>query len=126
MANANQELEKSIEETRTLMTQFFNNGDIQGYQKASDTYLALCKQRLDEQLAANEIADKQLTTSLKAAELKQDGKHKTIDHVLNGLKIGGGLLLGAFTFCAGMKFEETGSFSSKTFLSWLPWYRPKN
>lgn len=126
MAGMNSELEKSIEETRVLMTKFFDEGNVQGYQKASETYLALCKQRLEEQLAANEIADKQLTTSLKAAEMKQDGKHKTIDHVLNGLKIGGGLLLGMFTFCAGMKFEETGSFSSKTFMSWLPWYRPKN
>lgn len=49
------------------------------------------------------------------AEREDNNRHKTIDHILNGVKIGGGFILFGAAYIAGLNFEKEGTITSKFF-----------
>ena len=99
---------------------------------AIDDLTKLYKLRTEDQKLGIErdIAEEKLVIQAKdeqnkADQLRESKKDRIVRCVIAGAEIGLPLIFYGFWMAKGLKFEETGTFTSKTFQNLIKFFKPK-
>lgn len=116
------ELEKEI--TEELRSMYLREPSEEGYSAATDRTAQLYKVKIEEDKNLREFELKKMEIDLKKEEIEELKKDRWIKVVVDGVAIFVPLIFYGIWMKVGLRFEETGSFTSTTLRGLIGKFKP--